>query len=179
MCLSYHLPTLWLNVSSLSSSPLHYVMCLHYHIPHSLMQRVFIIIFPTPSWNAPCTFWDRSDATGGGTTHVPCYTPSAMYHHLAHTWRCVMAIAVCCTCSLHLSICVCMFPDCSGITSIGLGHLSNLINMLTLNLYGVNDSLIYGQAGQRDPLGWIKGMSGSLISLYIFGELPWHGHTVS
>ena len=76
-------------------------------------------------------------------------------------------------------MCVCVFPDCLGVTSIGLWHLSNLTKMHTLTLRKVPDSLIYGQAGQKDPLGWIQGVSGSLISLYIYGELLWHGHTVS
>ena len=76
-------------------------------------------------------------------------------------------------------MCVCVFPDWSSLTSTGLWHLSNLTDMVSLSLLYVNDSLIYGQAGQKDPLGWIQGISGSLKSLYIYGELPRHGHTVS
>ena len=78
-------------------------------------------------------------------------------------------------------MCICVFPDCSILTSLELWYISKPTKMHTLTLMEVQDSLIYGQSGQNQnrTLGWIKWTPGSLTKLYITGELPWHGHTIS
>ena len=99
-------PTPCWKVSPLSSFPLYYEICLCCYLPSYIMQGVFIIIFSIPLWNGSCAFWDRSDATGGGSTYAPCHTPAAMYRHSVHSWRCVMSVAVWFNCILLLPVCV-------------------------------------------------------------------------
>ena len=68
-------------------------------------------------------------------------------------------------------MCVCVFPDCPGVTSAGLQHLEYLVGLKILILRGFLVSFISGQDGQKDPGGWIRGLPDSLQKLDVIGEL--------
>ena len=65
------LTTTWWNVSSLSSSSLHYEMC-HYHIPHSFMI-FFHYHIPTPSWKV------------SSLSPSPLHYEMCLHYHLPHS----------------------------------------------------------------------------------------------
>ena len=72
-------------------------------------------------------------------------------------------------------MCVCVSPDCPGVTSEGLQHLGKLRSLKHLQLQRMNAMVINGQGG-NDPWGWIKKPCDFLSSLYISGELQRHTH---
>ena len=75
---------------------------------------------------------------------------------------------------LHLSMCVCVFPVCPGVTSVGMRHLSRLPNLKNLQLAGAQGNIIYEQGGQKGPERWFVNLLASLTLLTIYGELWWH-----
>ena len=66
---------------------------------------------------------------------------------------------------------VCVFPDCPGVTSAGLQHLSHLTWLKVLTLDVVPAGVLSGQAGHEDPWGWIRVLPDKLRILVITGEL--------
>ena len=76
-------------------------------------------------------------------------------------------------------MCLCVFPDCSGLTFVGLLHFGNLSSIENMTLEGVNASIINGEDGQKDPGSWIRGLSSSMKELTISGELRRHLHAIN
>ena len=74
-------------------------------------------------------------------------------------------------------MCVCMLPDCPGVTQDGMLHLKHLTRLKVLTLDGVPGSVINGQEGQKDSVAWIRKLPGQLEELFITGELRRHRHT--
>ena len=78
-------------------------------------------------------------------------------------------------------MCVCVFPDCSGVTVKDLLYLGNLRSLETLILHKMNVSFfgqfllnVNVQVAEQDPVVRIRDLSQSLIKLLNTGELVAH-----
>ena len=68
-------------------------------------------------------------------------------------------------------MCVCVSPDCPGVTSAGLRHIRYLASLRILTLHGIRASVISERGGS-----WIRRLPSALQDFSVTGELRWHLH---